>query len=397
MTETWPGIAVDPGTAVIKITADDPADPAAISTGSAGTPRDVMSAALAAARLPGPPGRVCLAVPEAWLDGSAGGVRAQEAMRHACQDELGIAHVTWVGQLTAAAALAARQRGPGRYLVCDIGARGVRAAAFDVTGPVIRITATDTADGGGWHDFDTAVRSWPPAAGEPLPADWYLAAAGQDRRARAVLEQAAIAAGYEAARVYTLTGPHGRRDLVAGQLIDSFAATRHRLSAGISKVLRGGPADVAVLIGGLSWFPLAASVVSELARVRPLVLGPDAAVRGALLFARDEARAAPPPDPGPVTLSLHQIKGGLLEQVDLVLPWNEPFVSPPDGPLMLDNQDLVLGIGNRLATVKMPELAPGPYQIGVRLGWSGSAALVARPVGSTGEPIVRSLDPMAAR
>jgi hypothetical protein len=57
---------------------------------------------------------------------------------------------------------------------------------------------------------------------------------------------------------------------------------------------------------------------------------------------------------------------------------------------------LVLQVNGRSTTARLPELIPGPYQIGVRTGWSGSSALIARPVGG-GEPVVVPLATEAAR
>ncbi len=385
---------MDPGTAAIKIAPGSPDDRTVISPSPGGGQRAVMSAALAAGGLAQPPDHVCLAVPDSWLDGSADGVRAQEALRQVCQDELGIERIAWVGQLAAAAALAATQRGPGRYLACDVGASGVRVAALEVTGPTVRTVAVHSTDGGGWRDFDAAIRS-PGAERDPLPADWYLALADQDRRARPVLEQAVTSAAYRDARAYTVASPHGR-DLVAGELIDCFAPARQRLGAGISKVLAAGSADFAMLVGGLSWLPLASIAIAEFAQVSPFVAGLDTAVRGALRFARDEVRTAPTPTPLPVTFSLHQVKDGLLEEVNLVLPWTEPFARLVDGPLLLDSQDLVLQIDGRPTAAHLPGLVPGPYQIGVRTGWSGSSALIARPTDG-GEPVIVPLATKAVR
>jgi hypothetical protein len=279
-----------------------------------------------------------------------------------------------------------------------VGAAGVRVAALGVTSNAVRIIAVHSADGGGWRDFDAAVGSLP-SLSAPLPADWYLSAIDQERRARRVFEQAVTAAAYREARAYTFDGQDGSWDLSAGQLIDCFAPTRQRLRAGIAEVLgaTGTSADVAVLAGGLGWFPLVSVTVAEAARVTPFAAGLDAAARGALLFARDEMALAPPAALARVAVPSHRIRDGLLEEVSLVLPWTEPFAAMSEGPLMISGQDLLLEINGRQRTVALPWPVQGPCKIGVRSGWSGAFALVARPDDGVGKPVIVSVSAEAAK
>jgi hypothetical protein len=358
-------LAIDLGTATTKAARDGQDS---IVSPAAGDRRDAVSGAIAGLE----PGSVAMAVPEAWLDGSVAGTTAREALSEACAG-LGLARVTWTGQLSAIAALTARQRGDGRYLVADIGATGVRVAMLDVTGPTVRIVAVDAAAGAGWNDFDAALRAR--ATGGPLPADWYLSAREQDRAARAVLTRAMTSAGYRESAAYTFPGA----SLLAGQVIDSFAPTARRLHDGAGRVRQDRPADVVVLAGGLSWFPLAGSALAGTAGQDPVIVEPDAAARGALLFARGAASLAPPPELPPVVLPVHRIRDGELEELGLPLPWTEPFATPPDGPVLLDEPILAVDVGGRRMTVELPGLRPGPCQVGVRAGWSGASALVVRP------------------
>ena len=387
-------VALDAGTATAKLAVDDESAAAVVCPASGGDWRARVSGAFAAAGRALPAESLCLAVPEAWLDGSVDGTTVQESLRYACVDELGVAGVTWVGQLAAVAALIARQRGSGRYLVCDTGATGVRTAALDVAGPVIRVVAADSAIGAGWSDFDASIRALAAGGGDPLPADWYRSAREQDRPARAVLSRAATSPGYRESPAYMFTGRPGDRGLLAGQVIDCFAPTAQRIRAGAARALRDGPADVAVLTGGLGWFPLASVVLAEEVGLVPVVADPDAAARGALLFARAAVRMAPPPTPGPVALPVHRIADGELEELSLVLPWSEPFASLADGLPVLEQPVLAVDVAGQRVTVEVPGLVPGPCRIGVRPGWSGACALVVRPADG-GMPVVADLGPRA--
>src|SRR5215468_8298263 len=149
------GIALDAGTVTAKVAVAGPDVSVVSSPAPTGDWQVRVSGALAAAGLsPSSAGAICLAVPEAWLDASVAGTVALEALRQACAEGLGIGRVTWTGQLAAVAAQAAGQHGPGRYLICDIGASGVRTAALEVTEGTVRILAEHHASGGGWRDFD---------------------------------------------------------------------------------------------------------------------------------------------------------------------------------------------------------------------------------------------------
>lgn len=389
-------IALDAGTVTAKVAVAGPDVRVVASPVPAGDWGVRVSSALAAAgRPPSSVGAICLAVPETWLDASVAGTAALEALRQVCAQELGIARVTWVGQLAAAAAQAAGQHGPGRYLVCDIGATGVRTAALDVTEGTVRILAAHHASGGGWRDFDASVRAlFPGGRGDQLPADWYRLAIEQEqeRRARALFGRVTSTPGLRESPVYTF----GECRLLTGQAIDCFAPTGERVRAGAAHVLGGGPADVAVLTGGLGWFPLASLVLAEAAGVAPVAEEPGAAARGALLFACGRVRLAPQADLAPVALPAHRVRNGRLEEVTVPLPWADPFARPLDGPLVLDEPELMVDIDGQRMTVPLPGLTPGPCLVGVRSGWSGSGALVVRPASGAGDAVVAALGPVTA-
>lgn len=382
-------LAVDAGSLLTKIAATMPqAEESCLHTEPASPDRGraALTAALefARGRHAGAPGggslEVSLVVPDAWLDGSAGGARHQEDLRQLAEDQLGLTEVSWAGQLAAAAALAASRRGftvAGRYLVCDVGGRGVRAATFEVTGRMVRPVAVHAAAGGGWLDFDAAVRTALAAGTDPGLATWYLSAAEQDRRARLVFDRARSDPEFLDARAYLLTGAAGRYELTAGQAAGCFAATADQIMTAAAAVLGGARPAAAVLTGGLAWFPLAHQALAEAAGCPPDVLGPEAAVLGALLLASGQAELAPHGLP-PVTLPAHRVRDGLLEEISLTLPWTRSFAWEGSEPLALEGQELTLDVGRRRVTLPVPGRPAGPYRVGVRPSWSGTGVLVLR-------------------
>lgn len=373
-------LAADIGTLTVKVATGEgvtslPAPP--------GGPRAAIRAALAAAS---PRSGLCVAVPDAWLTGEAAGAALLEDVRHECEDQAGAGPVTWTGQLAAVAALIVKARGGGRCLVCDAGGDGVRAGTFDVSGPQVKIVATQAAAGGGWRDFDALIRSTVPAG---LPATWFEQAAGQGRRARIVLGDAAESPEeLQDARVYRISGAGADLDLTARQLIDSFAPTAERIRDCVRAVTSARAPDVVVLTGGLGWLPLAARAIAGVAEATPMVTGVDAAARGALLFARSEALLAPPAACPAVTLPTHRIRDGLLEEVGVTLTWTEPFADLPGGALMIERSELELTVAGQPRVARLSGLAPGPHRVGVRPSWPGPGVLVVRPVTGDGAHIV---------
>jgi hypothetical protein len=386
-------VAVDAGGLVTKVAsagASTLAEPRfRIEATDSRSQRDTLSAVLAEAGHgsghASTGGRIYLAVPDTWLDGSEEGGRSHEACRHVVEDELCLAgSIYWIGQLAAVAALASSQRGftdHGHYLVCDIGGRGVRVAVCEVAGRTVRPLAVHDTPGGGWDDFDAAVRAALSADADPGLSGWYRSAISQERRAKLVLARAKENPEFRSARAYLLTGADGTYELSAGQAADCFAPMADRIRAGVASVL--GTPDiaapvVAVLTGGLAWFPEAARTVADATRVAPVVLGPEAAAHGALLIAAQEASLAPHGLPS-VAMPMHQIRDGLLEEVSLPIPWTVPFAPPGDDSLTLDSPELKLDVGGRLMVARLPGLVPGRYRIGVRPTWRGSGLLVVRP------------------
>lgn len=370
-------VGIDAGSLITKVAIADGVPPAVLT--QATSARDHGRALCAAVSMAGAGADVpvVVAVPDNWLNGTAEGGRRQEALRRVAEDELGLRRVAWAGQLAAVAAVAASGRGfaqSGTYLVCDVGGRGVRMATCEVSGRAVRQRSVHVAVGGGWRDFDSGVRAALGVPNGPGLARWHLTAMDQERRARMVLDRAMGDPGFRDARAYTLDG---YLEVSAGQLMDCFAPTGDRIREGVAAVL-GGVAPVAVaLTGGLAWFPLAGRVLGDVTGVAPDVLGPDAVARGALLIADEQASIAPHGLP-PVSLPMHQVRNGLLEELSTPLPWTWSFAREGDESFVIDEPGLALDIGSRRVGLAVAGLASGQYRIGVRPGWSGTGVLVLR-------------------
>ena len=240
-------VAVDPGSLTTKIAvsggAGAPDRELLLRVGQPSSPwdpgrgGDALAAALATVREsraePDIDTAMVVAVPDVWLSGSAEGALRQEAIRHQAEDQLGLTGVSWVGQLASVAALAARHTGSaasGCYLICDAGGGGVRVAACQVSGRSVRPLAVHDAPGGGWADFDAAIRATLRAESDPGLAKWYLSAAEQDRRAEMVLNRARARPAFRDAPVYTLSGSTDSYELTAGQVANAFP---QRIASGL--------------------------------------------------------------------------------------------------------------------------------------------------------------------
>jgi hypothetical protein len=377
-------VAVDVGTLLVKVVTTGGALGAEqVQTRRVG--HDGLRAVLIEMSAAGP--ELCLAVPDSWLDGGVAGGRKQEELRRLAEDELGLTNVRWAGQLAAVSALSALAEGrSGRYLVCDVGGNGVRVALCQVavsgspgTVPAVRQVAVHAVSGGGWRDFGTAVRDALGAGGDPGLDSWWEDAVSQDRRARMVFDRAKTAPDFLAARAYSLTGAHGAYKLTAGRAAECFAATADRIRAAVQEVVSGlgqdGAELTAVLTGGLAWFPLSADTLAEATGTTPVIVGLEAAARGALLLADGQAGLGGCGLP-PVRLPMHQVKDGLLEEVSVALPWTASF---PDAPLYIDKAELTLDVGASRVTISLPGLSAGHYRTAARPSWTGAGVLVLRP------------------
>jgi hypothetical protein len=381
-------VAVDLGSRLAKIVpVGDPGGPDRLRLRS-GSDRAVLAEVAATEA------EVCLAVPDAWLDGSEAGGRKQEALRQIAEDEFMLGPVTWAGQLAAVAALAASREDaagpdPRRYLVCDAGATGVRVALCEVSAApgaryAVRQVGVHAVAGGGWRDFDDAVRTETGAGTDPGLETWYEQAMAQAKRARMVFDRAESAPDFLAARIYTLTGAGASYELTGAQAARCFAPTAARIKAGVAAVLAGagrasadeGSALTTVLTGGLAWFPLAAATLSESSGCAPLILRLEAAARGALLLADDQAGLGDVGRPA-VSVPMHEVKDGLLTEVSVPLPWTASF-GKTDQPLYIEGAELTLDIGASRVTVPLPGLAAGPYRTAARPSWAGRGILVLR-------------------
>jgi hypothetical protein len=354
-----------------------------------GDPGEAIRAALASGAVA--KAQACVAVRDQWLSADpADAVRLEEMRHEGRTTTVRAGGLAWTGQLAASCAFAASlapEPAQRRYLVCDVGGTGVRAGLFTASAAVVRVEALHAERGGGWRDFDSAVRAaLPSAEAARLPPDWYKqATATAERRARADQVFRNAAAGAEddlETSAYRITVADDRIPLTAGTLIGAFEATRQRLAAAVAAVLHGGAApDRVVLVGGLGWLPLAAHTAVQAGNPAgaPAVLGTEAAARGALLFALGAARLAPPEGLQPVAVPAHRFRNGLLEGISVDLLWTEPFAAVPDGPLQIDRGELQVLVDGQARTARLPGLARGRYLIGLRPTWPGPGLLVVRP------------------
>jgi hypothetical protein len=393
-------LALDVGSLATKLALGRPGEPAQCCqrVTDADDLAGFLDGILASARdrVGGAIGQIQFAVPEAWLDGSEAGARRQEELRRMAEEQLGWGPVGWVGQASAVAALAAagqRHRSArGQILVCDVGGQGVRVTMCEVADRAVRPIAARAAAGGGWREFDAAIRALVAADGGELPHDWYDAARKQAGRAQLLLVDEAGNPDFANTGVYRIDPANRRYGLTAQRLTEYFAATDRLLRAGIAAVLGAGTPTAAVATGGLAWFPLVARTITAETGILPEVIGPEAAAKGALLLGRGEFQLTWP-DPPTVRLPMHQIVYGQLEDVRLPLPWTSAFADL-DHPLILDRPELTLEVGGSLRTARMPDVVPGPYRIGLRRSWSGLGLLLLRAnEPSSGEDVhVCSLD-----
>lgn len=378
---------IDIGNLTVKVAT---ADEVTTTSAPAGGPVAAVRAALTQVGAQG--GNVCVAVPDAWLSGEASGAATLEDVRHQCDVPARTRPLGWVGQLAAVSALTTSHHGPGCYLVCDIGGTGVRAGVFTTSGATVRFVATHTEAGGGWLEFDRAVRAaLSPAQAASLPATWYDQVTAKEKNARATLVLAEAATGLDDAlgtRLYRIAGADGPIRLTARVVIDGFASTSQRLRAAISAVAGDVRPDHLVLTGSLNWLPLAASAVATAAGFGParagapdpgpIILGPESAARGALRFARGEARLEPPAGQPSVAVPVHRIRDGLLDEISVTLPWNGSFADFPGGDPTIDSTELHVLVGGRPHIARLNQIMPGPYLIGLRPTWPGPGVLVVR-------------------
>jgi len=379
--------AMDIGTRVLRIASAEGVRPIPVYE------RSAAEAARVAASAVGGQGSLCAAVPDGWLSGDKAGAEQLEKVRHACEDVARTGQVRWIGQLAAVCAHAVAMLGPGRYLVCDVGASGVRAGVFSVVGTTMQVEGARAEAGGA------------------LPATWYEQAAAANRARACAALQAALTSGDAEdldATVYRVPGPGDDIIVTAGVVIDAFEPTGRRLRAVISGAGGSTAADRIVVGGGLGWLPLVAraaatAVGAESADGESMpgqditVAAPDAAARGALSVAGGEVTLKPPVGLEEVKMSVRRIRDGLLEEVSVTLPWSEPFASFPGGVLTVDSEELEVTVGGQPRVARLDGLVPGPYLVGLRPTWPGPGVLVVRPASGGRAPHVLPLADLARR
>ncbi|WP_067460666.1 hypothetical protein [Actinomadura macra] len=386
----WVAVALDVGSAATRLALSGPGGaPVVASRPTPGADLAVFLSKLLVEgreKAPGAISGMTVTVPESWLDGTAEGARAYERLRRTVLEELGWPRVTWLSQAACVAA-EALHRAPDRpeagpVLVCDLGARMVSSALCTADGRTLRVTSVAVAEGGG-HAFDSAVAATytgpPPAVGFPALFDGARTRHG--RRAAVVLPRAWTHPRYRDAPVYRI----GDTDLTAGTLITAFSSTATALKDVVTRALSGSTAPATIAVAGrFGVFPLVSRVLlDELSpSAPPLVLGPAAAVRGALRIASGGLSVAEPARPT-VSLPLHRIRHGLLEVREVPLDPSVDFAVQDGYPVLVEVSGPPTPFGVRVdgreVTVHLPELPPGPYRVGLRPSHACPGVLVLAP------------------
>jgi hypothetical protein len=75
----------------------------------------------------------------------------------------------------------------------------------------------------------------------------------------------------------------------------------------------------------------------------------------------------------------HHFRDGLLEEVNVNLPWTEPYAAVPGGPLTIGSGELQVSVAGRPHVARLPGLVQGRYLIGLRPTWPGPGVLLVRP------------------
>ena len=284
-------------------------------------------------------------------------------------------------------------------LVCDLGARTVSVALCATDGRALRVTSVAVAGGGG-RAFDATVAASLPGT-SPVGgfSTWFDGARTRHgRRAAVVLPRAWTHPRYREAPVYQIGGT----TITAGTLIAAFSSTAATLTDVVTRVLGGSPAPATVAIAGsFGVFPLVSRVLlDELALPEPpRVLGPAAAVRGALRIASAGLSVVEPDRPA-VRLPLHRIKHGLMEVREVPLDPSADFAVQDGYPVLVEVPEtpapFSVQVDGQDVTVRLPDLPPGPYRVGLRPSHACPGVLVLAPAAGGAArhyPIDGPLDP----
>ncbi|MFC9977384.1 hypothetical protein ACFVH6_41445 [Spirillospora sp. NPDC127200] len=334
------------------------------------------------ARLAIPHEPLAFVVPDRWLAGERLGVLEHERFRAELRS---FSELTWYGRSPAVAALAAERYGPGLYLVCDLGWSGASLGLCLVEGRTVRVLATVFEPRAGGGAYAQAVTAGMPAG---VRAGFAAAQVAKADRARAVL---ARATGEHADDpVYVVGGV----TISAGRLIECFAPPAELLAARVRDLHR--PGCTLLLSGGFGDFPLVEPALPGPVRR----MGPEASLHGArLLDRRDFVMASGARRE--VALPMHRIRNGLLDTLQIPLAQGpgayaalgrDPLVisdaeDGPGGALHVPGGRLALTVGGRPGAVAVPA---GTYRVGLRVSFTGSAALLLDP--PAGEPVLVPLD-----
>lgn len=330
---------------------------------------------------------VVVTAPDAWWGSQVWGAQARETR----YGELANAQPSIVARSAAATCQAANaDSSRGVVLTCDIGGYGATAGLCGYgAGVVTLLDAEAVADDRGW----LAGGSIENAAEPELELAMRQAIRTQGRRVAVVLSRAAEVPRYRQTPVFDMATDRHRFVVTAAELsrrLERVAEAIRDALAGLlarHRALLPEVTDV-YIIGDFGSIPSVRGIVADLTDgngLPPVVLEPDAVVRGALRIAQGiaevrhgEARS--------VMVSTHRVLGGRLvaDRVPAVLGGaasaQEIGVPEQGGPrrimLQIEDHD-----GRRSSAASMtPALPPGGYRIGWWPAVGGNGVIVFRPV-----------------
>lgn len=283
-------------------------------------------------------------------------------------------------RLAALAAAAGAQGLSGPVLVCDLTPNGLYAGVAEVAEGRVQVDHRIHEPGLGWAAFTEAVARALPGPDGPSVAR-ALSQGGE--RLAVTLDLARNDTAYaDTPAVWVEDHPVG-----AGLLLECFAPYARRVRAALDEA-RAMAAQRA-LAGEFAVFSALGGPLFD----KSLPLGPHAAAQGAVHLASGRF-AEPAPAPIPLTLPLHRIKDGLLEELSVPIPCGPGrFASLQGGPLRLgtgpddvpwaERAGLVLETAAGERRLDLAALPPGSYQVGARVSRRHGTVLAFRAGGES--------------
>jgi hypothetical protein len=348
------------------------------------------------------------AAPDAWWDGQVRGAQARETLHLALSRAAGGARPSIIPR-GAAAACHARIEPGGHVLSCDVGRYGATAALCRCEPGVVTLldveSIADASGQLGGGSFESAVAALAIPADGRLPKHDLKHALGQairghGRRVRVVLARAAELPRYQQTPVFDLSAGQHRLVLTAAEVSRLFAPVAESIRGALAGLLgrhRAVRQQVAAVhvIGGFGAFAPVRDVVAGAVGdglPPPVVLDPEAVVRGALRIAKGqvEVRCG---EVRSVAVPTHRVLGGRLVRDRVIVALggssstDEVGVPAQGGPrritLELEDAD---GRPSR-APIETPAMTSGVYRSAWWPAVQGDGVIVFRPLGEPAQAV----------